>query len=190
MHKYNDEHVELIKYIRYMKEELDSSNEQIKLVLKKKNDSFSSSYTMLAPLMNTLSGINVHSEHYTKQEFIEHFELNEVLLEQLLQDGILLPVNQDDYTQKEASIINLIENFIEVGVDYKLIKEYVKRAQELANLELEMQQQLCKVKNDENFSTLWKIVFGTLFNAKEYIFNRATYKIFYKAIKDEIIKEQ
>ena len=190
VHKYNDEHVELIKYIRYMKEELDSSNEQIKLVLKKKNDSFSSSYTMLAPLMNTLSGINVHSEHYTKQEFIEHFELNEVLLEQLLQDGILLPVNQDDYTQKEASIINLIENFIEVGVDYKLIKEYVKRAQELANLELEMQQQLCKVKNDENFSTLWKIVFGTLFNAKEYIFNRATYKIFYKAIKDEIIKEQ
>jgi hypothetical protein len=81
----------------------------------------------------------------------------------------------------------LIENCIEVGVDYQLLREYVKHAHELAKLELKMQEQLCSVRNNENFSTLWKIIFDTLFNTKEYIFNRATYKVFYAAIKNEII---
>jgi len=187
VHKYNDEHLELIKYIKYMKEEMGSSNEQIKQALQTKNNSFSSSYTMLAPLMNTLSGENVHCKHYTKKEFLEHFEINTILLEKLLSDGILAPISEDNYTDKEASIINLIDNCTEVGIDYKLIRAYVKHAQSLASLELEMQQQLCSLKSKENFSTLWKIVFDTLFNTKEYIFNRATYKVFYGAIKDELI---
>jgi len=186
VHKYSDEHLELIKYIKYMKEEMGSSNEQIKLALEKKNDSFSTSYTMLAPLMNTLSGIESHTKHYTKEEFIEHFEIERTLLDKLLHDNIIMPIN-NDFTDKEASVINLIENYKEVGADYKLIKEYVKHAYRLAELELEMQQQLCAVRDDENFSTLWKIVFATLFNTKEYIFNRATYKTFYTAIKNEII---
>lgn len=187
VHKYNDEHIELIKYIKYMKEEMGSSNEQIKLALEKKNDSFSSSYSMLTPLMHTLSCLDSYAEHYTKKEFLENFEIDESLLNKLLDDGILMPINDDDYTNKEASVISLIENCIEVGVDYQLIREYVKHAQELAKLELQMQQQLCSVRNNENFSTLWKIVFDTLFNTKEYIFNRATYKVFYEAIKNEII---
>lgn len=187
VHKYSDEHIELIKYIKYMKEEMGSSNEQVKLVLEKKNNSFSSSYTMLAPLMNTLSGIEIHSEHYTKKEFIEHFDIDEDLLERLLCDGVLMPISENDYTQKEACIVNLIENCREVGIDYELIKEYVKHARELAKLELKMQEKLCALRNDKNFSTLWKIVFDTLFKTKEYIFRRATYKEFYRAIKQELI---
>lgn len=190
VHKYGDEHVELIKYIKYMKEEMGSSNEQIKLALENKNDSLSSSYTMLTPLMNTLSSLDSDTKHYTKKEFLENFEIDESLLNTLVDDGILMPINHDDYTNKEASVIGLIENCIEVGVDYKLIKEYVKHAEELAKLELKMQQQLCSIRNDENFSTLWKIVFDTLFNTKEYVFNRATYKVFYEAIKNEIIGKQ
>ena len=188
VHTYSDEHIELIKYIKYMKEEMGSSNEQIKLILEKKNNSFSSSYTMLAPLMNTLSGIDTQKKHYTKKEFLEHFEIDSVLLEQLLKDNILMPIAEDDYTNKEASIVTLVEDFKDVGVDYLLIKEYVKHATALAELEITMQQQLCKVRTTENFSTLWKIVFETLFNTKEYIFNRATYRVFFKAIKDEIIR--
>ena len=190
VHKYSDEHLELIKYIKYMKEEMGSTNEQIKQALKQKNNSFSGSYTMLAPLMNTLSGIDSNSKHYTKKEFLEHFEIDEELLEQLLQDSILMPLGEDDYTNKEASIVNLIEDFKEVGIEYNIIKEYVRHAQELSKLEVFMQQQLCSVKKDENFSQLWKIMFETLFNAKEYIFNRFTYKEFYKALQDELISDK
>ena len=187
VHSYSDEHVELIKYIKYMKEEMGSSNEQIKLALERKNDSFASSYTMLTPLMHILSSLDSDTKHFTKKEFLEHFEIDANLLQKLLLDGIIMPINQDDYTSKEASVISLIENCIEVGVDYQLLREYVKHAHELAKLELKMQEQLCSVRNNENFSTLWKIIFDTLFNTKEYIFNRATYKVFYAAIKNEII---
>ncbi len=187
VHRYNNEHVELIKYIKYMKNEMGSTNEQIKLALKQKNNSFSSSYTMLEPLMNTLSGITSNTQHYSKDEFIIHFDIDTNLLATLLKNGILMPLSQNDYTQKEASIISLVENFIDIGVDYSIIKEYVKHAKILCELEHTMQKKLCEVKGEENFSTLWKIMFDTLFNTKEYIFNRYIYKVLYKALKEEII---
>ena len=186
VHRYNDEHLELIKYIKYMKEEMGSTNEQIKLALLQKNNSFSSSYTMLEPLMNTLSGISVNTQHFSKDEFISHFDIDIKLLSKLLNDGILMPISENDYTQKEASIISLVENFIDVGIDYEIVKKYVKHAKILSELEHEMQKKLCDVRSEENFSTLWKIMFDTLFNTKEYIFNRSTYKVLYKALKEEI----
>lgn len=188
VHRYSDEHVELIKYIKYMKQEMGSSNEEIKTALEHKNQSFSSSFSMLAPLMQTLSAIPKGAKHYTKKEFIEHYDIDINLLEELLNDGILVPINSDDFTEKEASIIRLIEYFKEVGVEYELIRTYVHHAKILAELEHKVQKELCGVRNDENFSTLWKIMFETLFNAKEYIFSRYTHKVLFKALKDEISK--
>ena len=188
VHKYNDEHIELIKYIKYMQENMGTSIDEIKLALENKNDSFSGSYSMLAPLMNTLSGDSTSLTHYTKLEFIERFDIDVMLLEKLIEDAILMPLKENDFTQKEASIISLVENFIEVGVDYSILKEYVKHSKIIADLEQKMQKNLCSVKNEENFSTLWKIMFETLFNTKEYIFNRSTYKVLYKSLKDELEK--
>ena len=188
VHRYNDEHVELIKYIKYMKHEMGSSNEQIKTALQHKNQSLVSSFSMLAPLMQTLSAIEIGAKHYTKKQFIDFYDIDVKLLEQLLLDGILVPINADDFTDKEASIIRLIEDFKEVGIDYTLIKRYVEHAKSLAQIEYEMQTQLCDVRSDENFSTLWKIMFETLFNAKNYLFSRYTHKVLFKALKDEISK--
>ena len=186
VHRYNDEHIELIKYIKYMKQEMGSSNEQIKTALQNKNQSLSSSFTMLAPLMQTLSAVPAGATHYTKSEFIEHYDIDTELLEKLLADGILVPINDNDFTDKEASIIRLVEDFTDVGLDYTLLKTYVDQAKSLAELERQIQTKLCDVRSDENFSTLWKIMFDTLFNAKEYLFSRYTHKVLFKALKDEI----
>ncbi len=188
VHRYNDEHLELIKYIKYMKEKIGSSNEQIKHELKNKNQSFSSSFAMLEPLMNTLSAVPIDAIHYTKDEFITRYELDEELVETLLKDEILLPIDDDDYTEKEASIVELVEDFKDVGVDYQLLRSYVLQAKELSRLEHQIKIQLCTQTNDENFSTLWKIMFETLFNAKEYIFSRNTYREFFSIIKNEIVR--
>jgi len=186
VHRYSDEHIELIKYVKYMKQEMGSSNEQIKMALQNKNQSFSSSLTMLAPLMQTLSAIPTEATHYSKTEFIQHYKHDEKLLNKLLTDGILMPINPNDFTDKEASIIRLIEKFNELGLDYEIIKKYVYHARELAKLEHQVQKSLCEVRTDENFSTLWKIMFETLFNAKEYIFSRYTHSVLFKALKEEI----
>ena len=71
VHRYSDEHIELIHYIKYMQEEIGSTNEQIKFALQNQNQSLSSSATMLQPLMNTLSDIPSDAKHFTKEEFID-----------------------------------------------------------------------------------------------------------------------
>jgi len=186
VHRYNDEHIELIKYIKYMKQEMGSSNEQIKTALANKNQSLSSSFSMLAPLMQTLADIPVGAKQYTRLEFMEHYGIDKESIERLLDDGILIPINENSFTDKEASIIRLIEKFEEVGVDYEIIKEYVHHAKALSKIEHSVQKQLCSIRTDENFSTLWKIMFETLFNAKKYIFSRYTHKVLFQALKDEL----
>ncbi len=186
VHRYSDEHIELIHYIKYMKEEIGSTNEQIKFALQNQNQSFSSSATMLQPLMNTLSGIPTDAKHFTKSEFVEHFEVDAALLETLLKDGILMPVQEDDYTEREASLIKLVIYFKEVGIDYSILKAYVHHARALSELEYQMQTQLCDIRNEKNFSLLWKIMFESLFNAKNYLFNRNTYHVLLNAVKNEI----
>lgn len=188
VHRYGDEHIELIGYIKYMQEEIGSTNEQIKFALQNKNQSLSSSFSMIEPLMNTLSSIPIGAVHYTKEQFLKHYNIDSKFLEQLLEDGILVPIHGEDFTEKEASIVKLVLSFNAVGVDYAIIKSYVEHAKALSELESKMQIQLCSVRSDENFSMLWKIMFETLFNAKEYLFNRYTYKVLLKSLKDEIIK--
>jgi len=152
-----------------------------------KNKSFSTSFSMITPLMNTLSAISQESNHYTKDAFIAEFDVDSELLERLLNDEILMPINDNDFTEKEASIMKLVGYFNEVGIEYDILKLYVFHAKALSLLEHQIQTKLCDVRNDENFSVLWKIIFGTLFNAKEYIFNRQTYKAFFSTLKSEIL---
>ena len=187
VHRYSNEHVELIGYITYMKKHFGTTNEKLKDILQNKNQSFATSSTMITPLMNTLSAVTLESCHYTKEEFITEFKVDRELLEKLLQDEILLPINDDDFTEKEASIIKLVGYFNEVGIEYEILKLYVFHAKALSLLENQIQTKLCDIRSDENFSVLWKIIFGTLFNAKEYIFNRQTYKAFFNTLKSEIL---
>ena len=94
----------------------------------------------------------------------------------------------NDFTEKEASIMKLVGHFNEVGIEYEILKLYVFHAKALSMIENQMQNQnFVTYVNDENFSTLWKIIFETLFNAKEYIFNRQTYKTYFSTLKNEIL---
>ena len=185
VHRYNDEHVELIKYIVYMKKQLNRSNEQIRYAIQNKNQSFSSSFQMLEPLMNTLSGLPSDTIHYNKSAFIKEFELDEELVEELLEDSILVPTTDNEFTEKELSIVQLVLHYKEVGISYDILKSYAHHAQELSRLDHQIKLQLCGARTDENFSTLWKIMFETFFKAKEYIFKRHTYKVLLNDLKNE-----
>ena len=186
VHRYNDEHVERLRYIRYMKEEVGSTIEQIRAALGNANNSFSSSLSMIEPLMNTLSRIPADAAHYTKTAFIDTFGLNGALVNRLLERGVLLPTAPDDFTQKDAAVVKLAEMFAHVGVAPDILDAYAEHAKALAALERQMQQALCKVRTDENFSDLWKILFETLFTAKPYLFERTAYQAFIAVLKAEL----
>jgi DNA-binding transcriptional MerR regulator len=190
VHRYNDEHVELIRYIKYMQQEMGSSIEQIRNMLQQKNQSFSSSFRMLAPLMQTLSGIAAGDTHYTKAHFLEHYGFDAGELDTLLEEGVLMPIGEDDYTDREASIVRLVEDFSEVGVDHDILKRYVYHAKALADLESQIQIKLCDRRNEDNFSRLWKVMFDTLFNAKQYLFSRYTYRAMLRTLKEEVSQQK
>lgn len=188
VHRYNDEHLELIKYIKYMKSSIGSTNDDIKIALKNKNKSLATSFTMIEPLMNTLSLVSKNDKFYTKKEFINHFELDEIFLNELIGNGLVVSLNKNQFTDRDALIIKLIKSFQEIGLDYEILKQYVLHAKEIAIVERKMQEQLCLVRTDNNFTTLWEIMFDTLFTTKEYLFNRYTYKTFLKAIMEDKLK--
>lgn len=185
VHVYSDEHLELIKYIKYMKNSIGSTNDDIKIALKNKNSSLATSFTMIEPLMNTLSLVSKNDRFYTKDEFIKYFQIDRVLLEELISDGVVVSLHEDQFTERDVTIIRLVESFKQVGLEYEIVKQYVVHAKEISKLERQMQEQLCKVRTDDNFTTLWEIMFNTLFKAKEYVFNRYTYKTFLKAIMED-----
>lgn len=189
VHHYSDEHVERLRYIRYMQEQIGSTNEQIKAALGNANRSLSSSLTMIEPLMNTLSRIPSEAEHYTKTAFIDAFGLDTELVERLLDNGILIPTAPDDFTHKDAAIVKLAAMYEAVGVAPDLLKTYAEHAASLAAVERQMQQALCSARTDENFSTLWKILFETLFTAKPYLFDRTAYHAFIAALKEDLNAE-
>jgi len=155
VHRYNDEHVELIRYIKYMKEEIGSTNEQIKFAQQNKNQSLSSSFSMIEPLMNTLSSIPADAVHYTKEKFIEVYDIDPDLLNRLLDDGILVPISENDFTDKEASIVKLVTSFYSVDVDYTIIKYYLHHAKAMIELEHRMQPKLCEARTGRTLSELW-----------------------------------
>lgn len=188
VHRYSDKHLELLNYIGYMKEHFGSTNEQLKDILQNQDQSFPTSAGMIVPLMKMLSAIPSDAKHYTKTEFIEHFGVEERLLEQLIKDEIILPTDTNDFTEKEASILRLIGYFQEAGIGHEILKMYVFHAKALSLLEYKMQTILCEIRDEKNFSTLWKIVFETLFNAKTYIFNRQTHKAYFSVLKKELLK--
>jgi DNA-binding transcriptional MerR regulator len=186
VHRYSDKHVELLKYIRYMQEEVGSTNEQIKNALKNANRTFSSSNTMLEPLMNTLNNTPSDAQRYSLSDFIDTFQFDASYVQQLLNEEILLPTSKDNFTHKDAAIVKLAAMFQSSGVAPDILKEYTKHAKALATLEQQMQKQLCDIRTDENFSTLWRILFESLFTVKPYIFNRTTYHAFLANLKDEL----
>lgn len=189
VHRYNDEHVELIHYIKYMQSEFGASTHQIRAILQERNRSFAGSSSMLAPLMQTLADIDDDAVHYDRASFVEKHDLDAALLQTLIDDGIVQPLKADDFTHKELSVYRLVEQFLSVGADYTILKTYVHHARELGKLEGALQKQLCTYRNDLNFTTLWQIMFGTLFNARQYIFNRSSYQVLECNIRAEITQQ-
>lgn len=186
VHRYSDEHLELIKYIKYMQHEMQASIEQIRHILGKRDQSFSSSAAMLAPLMEMLGGLDHNDTFYTAEELLSMTSIERPLLERLIEEKILLPVEENRFTDKELSVVKVIERFRSVDVDFSILKQYASHAYALAELEKEVIKSLCDKRSEKNFSTLWQITFEMLFNVKPYLFNRHTYDVFKKKLKEEI----
>jgi DNA-binding transcriptional MerR regulator len=186
VHYYNDQHLELIKYIKYMQNEMNCSIAQIKQILEHQNRSFSSSVSMLIPLVESLTGIGAEGETFSREAVIGQTGIDEALLQQLLDDELLLPAHEGEFLERDLAIVKLVQNYRKMGLDTSILYAYLKSARELAGLECALQQSLCSSRDEANFSNLWHILFETVFTAKPYIHNNHTYREFLKILKEEV----
>ncbi len=186
VHYYNDRHMELIKYIKYMQNEMHCSIAQIRKILEHQNRSFSSSVSMLVPLVESLTGMISEDSRYSAEEVIEAAGIDREHLQQLLDDGIVAPTQEGRFGERDLSVIRLVVAYGELGLDREILSAYLESAKSLARLECRLQTALCSKRDSAEFSQLWHVLFETVLTAKPYIHNNHTYRAFLEILKEEI----
>ena len=186
VHKYSEEHINLLKYIKYMQTDINCSISEIKNIIQNENHKLSNSKSMLLPLVEAYLGKTENNQAYTKIEVLKLTKIDEKDLNYLLDNQIISPLKKGSFTSKEVSIINLVLEYKKIGIDLEILKLYTESAKQMVETERKMQIILCdKYESVENVN-LWHIGFETFFTAKQYILNRHSYLAFVETFKDEV----
>lgn len=186
VHYYNDRHMELIKYIKYMQNEMNCSIAQIREILRHQNRSFSSSVSMLVPLVESLTGMNSGTCCYTFDEVVKKTGIDAAGLGKLLDDELVTPTHDGTFSDRDLSLVKLVVAYGELGLDTEILYAYLESARMLAGLECRLQNALCSKRDAADFSKLWHVLFETVLTAKPYIHNNHTYKAFLEILKEEV----
>lgn len=188
VHKYNQEHINLLKYIKYMQNDINCSISQIKKLIKDEQNKLNSSKSMLLPLVDAYIGLT-QDKNYTKEEILTITGITKSKLDQLLKEKILFPLNENSFTKREIDIINLIKEYDKLDINYDILLKYSSLAQEIIKIEKQMQDLICQKCEDNdinNNKNLWNIAFETFFKSKQYILNQHSYIAFLKKFKQEV----
>lgn len=187
VHRYSQQHLELIRYIKYMQHGMGASISRIREILQHPDISFSSSTSMLVPLMQSLTGMSKDQPLYEKDAFLEACGIDAALLEKLIKDEIIIPLAQMRFGSKELSMVRLVKAYIDMGLEYDILYRYLYHAKMMAELEGELQQSLCGLDVErDHFEQLWKILFDTVFTAKPYLQQRQTQLVFSQILDTEM----
>ncbi len=186
VHKYNQEHVDLLKYIKYMQTDLNCSISQLKEIMQNDDHKLTSSKSMLIPLVDAYMGINNDKTTYTKEQIIEITEIDESILDELIEKKVIVLLKDEEYTKKELSLINLITEYKKLNIDYSILIEYATLAQEMVSIERKMQNLFCGKIENVNNKEIWHLIFETFFTSKQYILNQHSYLSFIEKFKKEL----
>lgn len=186
VHKYNQEHINLLKYIKYMQNDLNCSISQIKEIMQNENHKLTNSKSMLIPLVDAYMGINEDNTTYSKEQILEMSSISESELDSLEKEGILVLIKDGVYTKKELSIINLVQEYKKLNVDCTILKEYASAAKEIIAIEKKLHNILCEKCENSNNKEIWHLIFETFFTSKQYILNQHSYQAFIEKFKEEL----
>lgn len=164
VHLYNEKCIEILKFIKYFKNSLHYSLEQIKTILQDEAIDFSSDISMI---INSLENISIGERIYSIPEVLEKTHISEETFKMYINQNIIR--GDTKYSNKDIEIIEILKHSQEL---MSLIEEYVRSAKSLATLENEMGAKIMGDNKQNN--TSHKIVFDTVLKLKPYIFNSHT----------------
>jgi len=179
LHLYDESCIEIIKFIKYLQNNFDSSISEIKTMANGGNFNFENGFETVLETLDMLMG-SAHQSTYTDKYIYEHYEVTPSELEHYLDIGLLFK-RDGAYTSKELEMLEILLNLKNIGIEIDVMKTYVKHARELAKFEVEFTKEFLTKAEDKNAAA--KALFDTTLILKPYLFNMHTLKSYQQSEK-------
>jgi DNA-binding transcriptional MerR regulator len=171
VHLYDESSVNIIKFIKYLQNELSYSIAQIQKVFEANSFNFTDDFGVIYRSLQLMHGSH-DGKWYEKHDFLERSGLEEDTLNDYESRGFLFKQEQG-FTQRELSLVNLYKRAERLGLSQQLFDAYVKSAKALATLEYELGAEMMeqdKSLNNEHY----ELLFDVILQLKPYLFNMHT----------------
>jgi len=171
VHLYDEKCVKIIKFIKYLQNNLSYSIAQIQTIMQLNNFSFDASFENLIQSLEHISGIK-SSERYTEKELLELVDATEDEINEYKLKGYIYD-RHDGYTDKEIEVINILQRVKQTGFEETLLMHYVDAAKQMAKYEYQTGAALLD-STDNQVNQHYRLIFDLILMFKPYVFNMHT----------------
>lgn len=171
LHLYDESCVNIVKFIKYLQNQLSYTIAQIQSIFKENNFSFSDDFSMMLRSLEMMAG-TPNTKWYNDEAFLELSGLQIDELNTYLNKGWLFRQKQG-FSEKELKLVALFKRAKSLGLNETLFNSYVTSAKKIAETEYQVGAELLesdKSKNNEHY----ELLFDTILTLKPYIFNMHT----------------
>ena len=171
LHLYDESCINILKFIKYLQNQLSYTIAQIKTIFSENNFSFSDDFSMMLRSLEMMAG-SPNSRWYSDEEFLKLSQLSQNELDEYLKKGWLFR-QEHGFSDKELKLVKLFERAKSLGLNEKLFDSYVKSAKKMAEIEYKLGSELLesdKSRNNEHY----ELLFDSILTLKPYIFNMHT----------------
>ena len=170
LHLYEESCIEIIKFIKYLQSNFDSSISEIKTVVKNGKFDFEKGFETVLETLHIIMG-PIHQETYTMEQIQNKYNISSEKLKSYIKDGLLFQRN-NLFTTKDIEILDILLNIEKLNVDKSVLKSYIKYAQKLAKIEVSFAKDFLNNQSNKNDSV--KALFDMTLILKPYLFNMHT----------------
>jgi DNA-binding transcriptional MerR regulator len=167
LHLYDERCVEIIKFIKYLQNNFDSSINEIKTIVQADHFDLKRGFEVLLETLDIIMG-SAHQSSYSSEYVLTHFSISKEQLDYYI-DQQLLFKRDGVFTQKELEILEILLHLEDQEVSHELLKAYVDHARALAAFEVAFAKSYLQQKNRANDAV--KALFDTTLILKPYLFN-------------------
>jgi len=171
MHLYDENCVQILKFIKYLQHNFSYSISEIKSIFKDNHFDFDGSFEMMVRSLELISG-GKENKYYSKESFLKLVGIDEKRLKSYQKQGYLFE-RAKGFSSKEVEIAEILERSSSLGLDFALLDAYVENAKLLAQKENEIGGALLKEK-EASHNERYELLFDLILKLKPYIFNMHT----------------
>jgi len=171
MHLYDENCVQILKFIKYLQHNFSYSISEIKSIFKENHFDFDGSFEMMVRSLELISG-GKENKYYSKESFLKLVGIDEKTLKSYQKHGYLFE-RAKGFSSKEIEVAEILVRARSLDLDFTLLDAYVENAKILAKKENEIGAVLIK-EGEAHHNEHYELLFDLILKLKPYIFNMHT----------------